>query len=306
MNNPAVFISSSTEGLPIATELGRLLQATIDCTIWSQGIFNPGQTIIESLSETADRVDFAVFILTPDDRTKTRGEAFHSPRDNLLFEIGFLAGAIGISRTIIIVVGDRTQLKLPSDLAGVLYLNMPAHAPLDMAHAAHEIEKAIRDIQPRKTEEPTNFYSCFISYSWGDKRFARRLHDDLQTVGVRCWLDEKDLEVGQSLMTQIDRGMQAHDKVLLVISDASVRSSWVNAEIDNALRLEQARNKTVLFPIYLDDAIISSETPRLTRVKDKYMLDFRDWEDDNSYQRAFSRLVRGLALSASVESGGPS
>jgi uncharacterized protein YjbI with pentapeptide repeats len=35
------------------------------------------------------------------------------------------------------------------------------------------------------------FFSCFISYSNADKPFAVRLHDALQSKGIRCWLDEK-------------------------------------------------------------------------------------------------------------------
>jgi hypothetical protein len=49
---------------------------------------------------------------------------------------------------------------------------------------------------------------------------------------------------------------------------------------------------------------MSTDSPEMSLVKEKYILDFSDWEDDKAYQRAFSRLVRGLALSASVESGG--
>src|SRR4051794_25977363 len=34
---------------------------------------------------------------------------------------------------------------------------------------------------------PIQFYSCFISYSSRDEKFADRLHADLQAKGVRCW-----------------------------------------------------------------------------------------------------------------------
>lgn len=133
-----------------------------------------------------------------------------------------------------------------------------------------------------------------------------RLHEDLKTLGVRCWLDTKDMEVGDSLRSQIDRAIQAHDKVLLVLSDSSIRSPWVATEVENALRLGEARNQTILFPISLDDAVFQADVPALQRVRAKYIVDFHDWQNDSSYQRAFSRLVRGLALSASVESGGSS
>ena len=40
---------------------------------------------------------------------------------------------------------------------------------------------------------PFEFYSCFISYNHTDQSFARRLHDQLQGRGIRCWLDEHQM-----------------------------------------------------------------------------------------------------------------
>lgn len=123
-------------------------------------------------------------------------------------------------------------------------------------------------------------------------------------MGVRCWLDAKELKVGDNLAEQIARAIQAHDKVLLVLSEASARSSWVRIEVKNALQLERERRKTVLFPLRVDDAVLSvSGVPEIDRLKEKYIGDFSDWQDQSRYKPAFSRLVRDLAISASVESG---
>ena len=43
---------------------------------------------------------------------------------------------------------------------------------------------------PSLLGQAIDFYSCFISYNHNDKSFARRLHDQLQGRGIRCWLDE--------------------------------------------------------------------------------------------------------------------
>ena len=40
------------------------------------------------------------------------------------------------------------------------------------------------------------FYSCFISYGSEDKAFAGMLHDTLQGKGIRCWLDEYQIQPG--------------------------------------------------------------------------------------------------------------
>jgi hypothetical protein len=46
---------------------------------------------------------------------------------------------------------------------------------------------------------PFEFYSCFISYNHTDQSFARRLHDQLQGRGIRCWLDEHQMRPGALL-----------------------------------------------------------------------------------------------------------
>jgi uncharacterized protein YjbI with pentapeptide repeats len=81
---------------------------------------------------------------------------------------------------------------------------------------------------------PFEFYSCFISYTHTDKAFARRLHDQLQGRGIRCWLDEHQMRPGDDIYEEIDRGIRFWDKVLLCCSKASLTSWWVDTEINKA------------------------------------------------------------------------
>lgn len=304
MTKPAVFISSSREGLGLARELGRQLETTAAVTRWSEAAFHPGKTVAESLTEVADRSDFAVFVVSADDASTTPQSRW-SPRPNVIFELGFLAGRLGLSRTFV-VVADPGRVALPSDLAGTMYIALPTGDLSDLgaavAPAAAVIRQAMADIATRQ-DRPSEYYSCFISYSWKDKDFAARLHDDLQGVGVRCWLDAKEMRVGDSLTEQIAKAIQVHDKVLLVLSEASVQSHWVKLEVRNALRVERDRDTTMLFPIRPDESVLEvSGVKEIDRLKEKYIGDFSDWQDQSRYRRAFSRLVRDLAISASVES----
>ena len=59
-------------------------------------------------------------------------------------------------------------------------------------------------------------FSCFISYTHGDNSLARKLHGSLQSKGVRCWLDVKQLAPGDDIYDGIDRGIRLWDKVLLL------------------------------------------------------------------------------------------
>jgi hypothetical protein len=53
--------------------------------------------------------------------------------------------------------------------------------------------------------------------------------------------------------------IRLHDKVLLVLSEHSVNSSWVRSEVENALEREERHRAQVLFPVRLDDAIKNAD-----------------------------------------------
>jgi predicted nucleotide-binding protein len=102
-----VFISSSIEGLHIAREIAHQLEAIADVNIWSAA-FRPGLTAAESLTEVADRSDFAIFVMAGGDHWP-RGQSEWSPRPNVIFEMGFLAGRLGLDRIFIVVTEhDKT------------------------------------------------------------------------------------------------------------------------------------------------------------------------------------------------------
>lgn len=152
---------------------------------------------------------------------------------------------------------------------------------------------------PERTPE---YYSCFIIHSARDADFAERLYKDLQEVGVQCWLDSKQLRVGDRWQIEINRAIRSLDKVLLVLSVASIHSLWVKREIDVALAREERDNKTILFPLRVDDAVMRSEDEWSQRlVRSKQIGDFTNWQIADEYRRAFSRLARDLTVIAAAE-----
>jgi hypothetical protein len=169
-------------------------------------------------------------------------------------------------------------------------------------HIREHIRAAIREEHSARSQAAIDQYSCFISYSAQDRVFAEQIHNDLQEVGIRCWLDSKDLKIGDNIEVQINRVIQLTDKVLLILSKASVNSAWVRHEIDVALRKESQGNKTILFPIRIDDAVMKVADELVTTlVRLKHIGDFTEWTVPDSYRRAFSRLVKDLTVSAAAE-----
>ena len=115
---PAVFVGSSLEGLEVARAVQAQLHHDAEVTIWNEGAFPLGQSTLESLVNALDRFDFAILVVTPDDTVQSRETERLAPRDNMLFELGLFMGRLGRSKTFA-VAGRTSQMKLPSDLAGV-------------------------------------------------------------------------------------------------------------------------------------------------------------------------------------------
>jgi hypothetical protein len=151
--------------------------------------------------------------------------------------------------------------------------------------------------------DPIEYYSCFISYSTKDQEFADLLHSQLQSKGTRVWLATEDLKIGDKFRTTIDEAIRLYDKLLLVLSESSVRSPWVEAEVEAAFEKERKQKRTVLFPIRLDDAVMEAEVAWAANIRrTRHIGDFRNWKNHDQYQKALARLLRDLNRSRQTPS----
>ncbi len=150
--------------------------------------------------------------------------------------------------------------------------------------------------------QPVQFYSCFISYSAKDQVFAERLYADLTAKGARCWFAPVDLKAGSLIRSKVHESIRIYDKLLLILSENSVRSNWVENEVETAMEQEVVGRKTVLFPIRLDDAVMKIESGWPADIRrSRNIADFRRWKDHDAYQKAFARLLRDLTASESTD-----
>ncbi|WIJ25774.1 TIR domain-containing protein [Devosia sp. RR2S18] len=148
-----IFIISSVEALPIA----RAIQTALDhdpynVVVWTDGVFRAGKYTLENLEGALATADFAVAIAQPDEEVSSRDAVVRSPRDNVIFEVGYFMGRLGRQRAILFEPrGD--EVELPSDLTGVttiLYRTVAdaKYTAAAMAPACNQLRELVTDLGP--------------------------------------------------------------------------------------------------------------------------------------------------------------
>ena len=177
--------------------------------------------------------------------------------------------------------------------------------PIEFIHGCGISRFLIEHLNDIK-DDPRQFYSCFISYSQKDYDFARKIYSDLVQEGVRCWFAPENMRFGRKVRGQIDQALSEYDKLLLVLSEDSMKSTWVEYEILRVRRRELQDNLRLLFPISLVpfeelrgwELFCSDEGRDLAReIREYFIPDFSSWNmDQKSYSQSFERLLFELKL----------
>jgi TIR domain len=88
----------------------------------------------------------------------------------------------------------------------------------------------------------------FISYARSDKVIAEQLTRSFKQQGLSVWLDYESLKPGSSWQDELENALRRADIFVVVLSEDSVKSNWVNAEIGFALG-----QKKKIVPILVDN-----------------------------------------------------
>lgn len=159
------------------------------------------------------------------------------------------------------------------------------------------------------SEEGIQFYSCFISYSSKDEQFARRLHGRMRDAHLRVWFAPEDTQGGKKLHEQIETAIRVYDKLLVVLSEASLKSGWVMDELRKGFKAERDSGKRKVFPVRLidyetlerwecRDSISGKDLAE--EVRQYFIPDFSNWKDHDKFEAAFCRLLKDLRAEETV------
>jgi len=80
-------------------------------------------------------------------------------------------------------------------------------------------------------------YQVFISYSHvdADREWVRAFADSLRKHGVTVWLDEYQVQPGESLREALESGLRGSDVIVFVMTPASVKRANLFFEIGAAV-----------------------------------------------------------------------
>jgi hypothetical protein len=108
-------------------------------------------------------------------------------------------------------------------------------------------------------------WDVFISHASEDKLdVARPLADLLGRSGLRVWLDENELNVGDSLREKIDQGLVNSEYGIVILSPAFFSKDWPTRELDG-LAARESRNRKVILPVWhrINQASVAEHSPML-------------------------------------------
>jgi len=132
--------------------------------------------------------------------------------------------------------------------------------------------------------------SVFLSHTWKDKEFVRRLAVDLEEAGARVWVDEAEILLGDSLIEKIRSGIDEMEYLAVVLSPDSVSSEWVKREMDIAMNQEIEGRKVKVLPLLREKC----DLPGFLKGKL-----YANFTEDDRYRDALNLLLRKFELTPS-------
>ena len=108
-------------------------------------------------------------------------------------------------------------------------------------------------------------WDVFISHASEDKlSVASPLSEKLIQKGLRVWLDDHQLTVGDSLRRKIDEGLAKSQFGVVILSEKFFSKEWPQKELDALVSREDGKEKVIL-PIWheIDQSIVLRHSPML-------------------------------------------
>ena len=122
----------------------------------------------------------------------------------------------------------------------------------------------------------------FISHSSKDHDFIMLLVEKLRKDLIDVWIDDWELQVGDSIIQKIEEGIRKSSFLIIVFSKYSIKSNWVLRELNSTLMRQLTKSDIKILPILLEMEL--DDLPPL--MSDIYSARFsRNFISETEYQK---------------------
>jgi hypothetical protein len=195
-----IFVGSSSKQRHLAYAIQQNLDDGAEVTCWDQNVFRLTKGNLENLLGQLQRSDFAIFVFAADDIIKIGGKSARAVRDNVVFELGLFMGRLGRSRTFIVAPNGRTNLRIPTDLAGVMIGSFNPH------RRDKNIRAALAPFCQAVRERVQKLGRLKIIQRGKGQRRRTRPSADLEIIEATYGARDHHIDVTNKLRSLIDHG----------------------------------------------------------------------------------------------------
>jgi hypothetical protein len=150
---------------------------------------------------------------------------------------------------------DSDKEWVIDDLKKGLYVSKDVIFPIADRSVSKDLTIRIADALSSSLKESTK-PTVFLSYSSKDKKFVRALAHRLRKSGIVVWVDEGEILIGESLISKLQHALEAVDFLVVILSQNSIDSPWVQKEVEIAMNHEIKSKRVKVLPILKDSVAL--------------------------------------------------
>jgi hypothetical protein len=123
----------------------------------------------------------------------------------------------------------------------------PPLKPLRSSASGSTLDQIRHELPLEVPVDASQVWDVFISHASEDKdAVTRPLAEELRSRGVKVWLDEAELRIGDSLRRKVDAGLARSRFGVVILSRAFFAKGWPQYELDGIVSRSVSGEQTLL------------------------------------------------------------
>jgi hypothetical protein len=130
--------------------------------------------------------------------------------------------------------------KAQSELAKIEKINSIKHITFIKPQVIPLSHKRVKKIVADSQKKLSNYeYDVFLSYNKGDDHIAIKIHEELNSKGIKCFIAQEEVKTGENFGEKIIQKLINSREVCVLCTENSMKSHWVHTECGAALVLRK-------------------------------------------------------------------